>query len=274
MTTMNVQEFADRIYGLYPKLTAETKRSWDKATKPIQTIKVVDFGDAEALEYLERGMQSLSQSTVKQRIGYLKGIWEKGKRKKIYKGENPWLDLDDGLEIARRDPEVHPWEFYSDYHEDPYFVCLWYSGMRIGELAGIYPENIVTNVQIPFFNLKHQKNRRLKNNASIRKVPIHPACLPYVDRLYLSKDRRPGRSWSETFKQNMGLPHGHGAHTLRHSFVSRMRAVNVHEYWIDRIVGHSKKSETARYGSYDLESMAKELCKLETKIGGYGVKSM
>ena len=28
------------------------------------------------------------------------------------------------------------------YHEDPYFVCLWYSGMRIGELAGIYPENI------------------------------------------------------------------------------------------------------------------------------------
>ena len=271
---MNVQEFADRIYGLYPRLTAETKRSWDKATKPIQTIKVVDIGDEEALQYLERGMQALSESTVKQRIGYLKGIWEKGKRKKIYKGENPWLDLDDGLEIARREPTVHPWEFYEYYHDDPYFVCLWYSGMRIGELAGIYPENIVTNVQIPFFNLKHQPNRRLKNDASVRKVPIHPACLPYVDRLYFSKDRRPGRSWSETFNQNLGLPKGHGAHTLRHSFVSRMRAVNVHEYWIDRIVGHSKKSETARYGSYDLKSMADELCKLETKTGNSGAISM
>ena len=49
------------------------------------------------------------------------------------------------------------------YHNDPYFVCLWYSGMRIGELAGIYPENIVTDVQIPYFNLVHQENR-LKND--------------------------------------------------------------------------------------------------------------
>lgn len=262
MTKMNVQEFTDRIKGLYPKITAETKRAWDKAVSPIADMKVVEVDDDQALNYLENAMGKWSESTVKQRIGYLKGIWIKGYKKKLYKGENPWIDLDDGLEIARRQPVAHPWEFYEYYHQDPYFVCLWYSGMRIGELAGIYPENIVTNVQTPYFDLKHQPNRRLKNEASVRKVPIHPACLPYVDRLYLSKDKYPGRSWSETFKKNMGLAHGEGAHTLRHSFATRMRALNVHDYWIDRIMGHKRKTETDRYGEFKIEQLSKELQKL------------
>ena len=262
MTQMNVQEFTDRIKRLYPKYTDSTKRNWDKAVRPIKDIKVSEVDDDVARDYLEDAMEWWRESTVKQRIGSLKGIWTKGYRKKLYKGENPWVDLDDGLEIARRNPAAHPWEFYEYYHEDPYFVCLWYSGMRIGELAGIYKENIVTDAETPYFNLVHQPNRRLKNNASIRQVPIHPACLPYVDQLYLSKDKYPGRSWSETFKKNMGLPEGQGAHTLRHSFATRMRALNVHPYWIDRLIGHRRKSETDRYGTFDLASMAVELQKL------------
>ena len=133
---MNVQEFTDRIKRLYPKIQPETKRAWDKAVKPIQTIKVLDVDDAVALQYLEDGMNNWSESTVKQRIGYLKGLWIKAYKKKLYKGENPWLDLDDGLEIARRQPTAHPWEFYEYYHDDPYFVCLWYSGMAYRRVGG------------------------------------------------------------------------------------------------------------------------------------------
>lgn len=262
MTQMNVQEFADRIKRLYPKIKGPTKYSWDKAIKPIKDIKVIDVDDDVARDYLEGGMEKWSQSTVKQRIGLLKGIWIKGYKKKLYKGENPWLDLDDGLEIARREPKAHPWEFYEYYHDDPYFVCLWYSGMRIGELAGIDKNNIVTNTSIPYFNLVHQPNRDLKNDASIRKVPIHPACMPYVDRLYLSKDKSPGRSWSETFSKNLGLGRGEGAHTLRHSFATRLRALNVHDYWIDRLMGHRRKTETDRYGTFNLEDLSRELQKL------------
>ena len=54
----------------------------------------------------------------------------------------------------------------SYYHNDPYFVCLWYTGMRIGELAGIEKENIITDAKVPYFNLVHQSNRRLKNEES------------------------------------------------------------------------------------------------------------
>ena len=255
---MNVQEFTDRIKRLYPKIKDPTKRSWDKAIRPIKSIKVIDITDDIARDYLEGGMEKWAESTVKQRIGLLKGIWIKGYKKKLYKGENPWIDLDDGLEIARREPATHPWEFYEYYHEDPYFVCLWYSGMRIGELAGIYPENIHTNVQTPYFDLIHQPNRRLKNDASVR---ISAELRPELCR-YLSKDKSPGRSWSETFKKNMGLGLGEGAHTLRHSFASRMRALNVHDYWIDRLMGHRRKTETDRYGTFNIEDLSRELQKL------------
>ena len=60
----------------------------------------------------------------------------------------------------------------------------------------------------------------------------------------------------------MGLPKGDGAHSLRHSFVTRMRSLDVHEYWIDRLTGHARKSETARYGSFDLASLDEQLQKL------------
>ena len=262
MTTMNVQEMTDRLKRLYPKIQQSTKDNWDKTIKPIAHRKVVEIDDTDALEYLESGMQMWSESTVKQRIGYLKGIWNKAYKKKLWKGENPWLDIDDGLEIGRRDPELHPWEFYEYYHDDPYFVCLWYSGMRIGELAGIYPENIYLDVQIPYFDINHQTNRRLKNNESIRQVPIHPACIPYVEKLYFSKAKEPGASWSENCRRNCGLPLGDGAHSLRHSFTTRMRDAECDEYVLDRILGHKIHSKTGRSGKFKLEVLNRELQKL------------
>ena len=192
----------------------------------------------------------------------LKGLWVKARKKKIYRGENPWLDLDDGLRFERRDPVCHPWEYYSYYHNDPYFVCLWYTGMRIGELAGIGKENIVTNTSIPYFNLVHQDNRRLKNDESIRKVPIHPACMPFVSRLYLSKAKRPGASWSENFCRNMGLPKFHGAHTLRHSFITRMRNAGADPYVLDVLTGHALPTVTGSYGQFSLDVLRKEIIKL------------
>ena len=155
------------------------------------------------------------------------------------------------------------WEFYSYYHDDPYFVCLWYTGMRIGELAGIYPENIVTDVQTPYFNLEHQPNRRLKNDESVRKVPIHPACMPFVGKLYLSKAKRPGNSWSENFRKNMGLPKFHGAHTIRHSFITRMRNAGADPYVLDVLTGHALPTVTGSYGQFTLEVLNREILKLQ-----------
>ena len=262
MEQMNVQEMTDRLKVRYKKIQPATKTLWDKSIKYIAHLDVSAVDDDVAADYLEYAESTWGESTVKCRVGILKGLWNKAARKKLYKGENPWLDLDDGLEIARREPKLHPWEFYEYYHNDPYFVCLWYSGMRIGELAGIYPENIHLDAHIPYYDIKYQPNRGLKNRASIRQIPIHQEALPYAERLYFSRAKSPGNSWSENFGKNLGLPKGDGAHTIRHSFVSRMRALDVNEYWIDRLTGHARKSETARYGSFELKDLNEQLQKL------------
>ena len=262
MTQMNVSELTDKLRKLY-KPTDSTFNYWQKSIKPIAHLKLQDVTDEVVLDYRITQLELLSEGTLKTRIGYLKGIWNKARKWKLIKGENPWQDADDGLFHKRRDPELYPWKHYSYYHNDPYFVCLWYTGCRIGEIAGIYKENIVTDAEIPYFNFVHQENRRLKNNESVRKVPIHPACLPYVGDLYLSKSKSPGRSWSETFKKNMGLPNGDAAHSLRHSFTSRMNEAGIIERVQDALLGHASPSITSRYGRVTLSMMAKELLKLQ-----------
>jgi len=254
MDQMNVKEMTDRLKRLYPRIGATTKQNWDKAIRGIETCLVKDVTDEVALDYLEKRMDEWCESTVKSRISALKGLWNKARKKKLYKGENPWLDLDDGLEIARRDPELYPWEFYKEFHEDPYFRCMWYSGLRISEIAGIYPENIHVDADIPYFDIKRQPNRKLKNLCSVRQVPIHPACKPYVERLFFSKAKRPGASWSYRFGKSLGLPAGDAAHSLRHSVTSRMNEAEIIDRVQDAILGHGAKSMTANYGKVTLET--------------------
>ena len=94
----------------------------------------------------------------------------------------------------------------------------------------------------------------LKNPSSIRQVPIHPACEPYVERLFFSKAMRPGASWSYKFGKNLGLPAGDAAHSLRHSLTTRMTKVGIIGRVQSAILGHSSKSITEDYGEVELET--------------------
>lgn len=264
MTQMNVHQLVVKLSKLYDPAPS-TIRCWEKSIKPIQFMHIEEVDDDAVMDYRIEGMTTLAKSTLKMRIGYLKSLWKKGYKWKLIKGskwQNPWLEADDGLSDEERDPELYPWEHYEQYHNDPYFVCLWYSGMRIGELAGIYPENIYLDAQIPYFDIKHQSNRAVKNKSSIRKVPIHPACKSIAHELKMSKAKFPGRSWSETFNKKMELPKGHGAHTLRHSFTTRMRLVDAETSALKRLLGHARDTRTDKYGKFPLEILQREIYKL------------
>jgi integrase len=262
MESMNVQEMTNRLKRLYPRIKAPTKVVWDKSIKPIAELQLEDVTDDVAYDYLDKHMDAWSESTVKARIGTLKGLWNKASRKKLYRGENPWLDLDDGLQIKVRDPEPYPWEFYEYYHDHPYFVFLWYTGARIGEVAGLEPQNIVIDAPIPYFNFVDQDNRDLKNKASQRQVPIHKECFRYIDQFKQSKAKAPGQSWSENFRRNLGLPKGTAAHSLRHSFHTRCRDVGMPGYIINVLTGHGKKSISDDYGTIKLELLKEYIDKL------------
>ena len=262
MQEMNVQEMTLRLKRLYPRIKPSTKIVWEKSIRPISHLTLNEVTDDVAFDYLDRAMNEWSESTTKARIGTLKGLWNKARKKKLHKGENPWDDLDDGLQIATRKPDPLPWEFYEYYHDDPYFVFLWFTGARIGEIAGMHPNNIILDAPVPHFNITDQVNRDLKNRASIRQVPIHRKCLPLVDKFKQAKGPTPGRSWSQRFNLNLGLPKYVAAHSIRHSFHTRCRDVGMPGYIINALTGHGKQSISDDYGTVKLDLLNTYIHKL------------
>jgi integrase len=262
MTSMKLTDLMQEMKDLYP-IEPSTYKNWLKAAGPLGDIKISDVDKQVVKRYRMLQLKHWAPTTLTTRISSLKGLWNKAIEWEMYDGQNPWLKAAKGLKNSRRDPDFHPWEYYEYYHNDPYFVCLWYTGMRISEIAGIYKQNIVTDAAIPYFDLVHQPNRKLKNDPSIRKVPIHPACMPYVERLYLSRAVEPGKSWSDNFRKNMKLPLGVGAHSLRHSFTSRMNEAGCIDRIQDALLGHAPATLTGRYGKVTLEMKYKEILKLK-----------
>lgn len=264
MQIMTLDELVEVCLSLKP-VRPNTLREWKKAIKPIAHLQIADINKAVAMQYRINQLQPrgpLKQNTLKARIATLRGLWNSAIFWDLIKCENPWEKADHGLKYIHRDPELLPWEFYAKYHEDPFFVFLWYTGARIGEVAGLDPKNIVLNAPIPYFNFVHQDNRMLKNDDSIRKTPIHPNCFQFIPYFRPSKAKDPGRSWSETFRKNLGLPTGTAAHSLRHSFTSRCNEAGILERIQDELIGHAPRSETARYGRVTLPVLDRELRKL------------
>lgn len=264
MNPMNVLTLAERLRRLY-KISDSTYDNWLKAVNPIGELMLEQVTDEVVLDQRIYWLERVCEGTTKTRLSSLKAIWNKGRKMKMVPGtkaDNPWLDADDGLVIECRDPEFYPWEHYERYHNDPYFVILWFTGARIGEVAGLDPANIVLEADIPYFTFVDQENRDLKNRPSRRKVPIHPACKRMIGDFRQSKAKRPGASWSENFRKNMGLPKWSAAHTLRHSFHTRCRDAGIEEYMIDILTGHAKASTTAQYGKTRLHLLQAALQKL------------
>ena len=265
MDPMNVQTLAAKLKRLY-KIKDSTYDNWLKAVGPIKDLTINQVTNDVVLDQRMYWLEQTCESTTTLRLSSLKAIWNKGRKMKLVPGtkaDNPWLDADDGLVIAERDPEFYPWEHYELYHDDPYFVILWFTGARIGEVAGLDSENIVINSEIPYFQFIDQENRDIKNKPSKRKVPIHPACRQVLPNFRQSKAVNPGASWSENFKKNMGLPRFEGAHTLRHSFHTRCRDAGIEEYMIDILTGHAKATTTAQYGKTRLHLLKAAILKLQ-----------
>ena len=263
---MNVLELANRCRKIKPTIQETTWKNWMKAVKPIQDVDVSTVDIEFVWDYVDSQTERLSEGTVKQRVGFLSGIWNRGIKRRMLT-ENPWHRAGSDLKASRSAHPFREWQFYEHYHQDPLFLLLWFHGFRVGEIAGIKQEDVMLDATIPYFNLVHYERpfRRLKNDMSIRQVPIHPACQRMVRNLRfpLSRDvNGPGRSWGETFRYNLGLPPGEGAHSLRHNFESRMRATDPNPAAEARLLGHTFPNMTARYGTVLPQLLFETLCRI------------
>lgn len=269
MKQMKLLQLAEEIRDM-KRIRPTTYDNWLKALKPLEDREFSDITKVDVRKYIQHNRQPLgpwADSTLLTRMNSLKGLWNFAIDWDYVEFQaNPWKNARKLANIStkcqKRKCAYHPWEFYADFHNDPYFVCMWYTGARIGELAGIYKSNIILDTSIPYFNFEHQENRLLKNDESIRQVPIHPACMPYAEHLFFSKAKTPGRAWSERFKKQLGLPPWEAAHSIRHNITTRFNRAGVLERVQDAILGHASPGHGAGYGEIPMDTKLEALQKL------------
>lgn len=182
-----------------------------------------------------------------------------------------------------------------------------YTGARIGEVSQLYREDVryatrdeaerggrcegvaaypLRRGGVYFLRLTNEgKGQRLKNAASRRDVPIHPALinaafLEFVDSVkpgqflfpelttgkYGHKGDGGSRLYRKWARGEVGITDERlTAHSWRHRFEDQLRHTGVPEEVRDALTGHARKGMGARYGhGHSLATKAKWIAKVPT----------
>ena len=244
------------------EIRESTFKCWLKAAKPLADFDVNDVDRTTVTRYWKSQLKpigTLSPATLRRRLSLLTGIWNMALEDEIIDTPNYWLNASKKIKVNDeyskygKEYEVRPFSFYKGYTRDPIFLAIWYHGFRIGEIAGLLPQDIRFDNQIPYFRIRDNSNRLIKPGAK-RDVPIHPEFYLHVDRLRTDYSQYPGKNWSQMFSERLQLPKGEAAHSLRHNFITRCRTAELQDSMISKLVGHKINGMTARYGSWTLEN--------------------
>jgi integrase len=145
-----------------------------------------------------------------------------------------------------------------------------YQGMRLDEICQLYVSDIVVQDGVPCISINGESDKKLKNTASERIIPIHPMLVRlgfqrYIDQLITLKETR---LWSHLTKKRDGYSQDFGKwyqrfnrkfitdnpkrvfHSFRHSLADRLKQAGVQETLIAEILGHSNSGSVTmgRYG--------------------------
>lgn len=156
------------------------------------------------------------------------------------------------------------WQVRDGLYWVPFIAA--YSGARLEEIAGLFISEVFPDDEIPYFAIKENENRRLKNIQSKRDVPIHPDLvqLGFLDYVRSTKKRgstllfpelKPssnagtfGGRIDDPFRKSVELTLGENRfvkgvpktfHSIRHYVIGYLRKHSgTKERVVDDIVGH------------------------------------
>ena len=244
-----------------------TFKCWQKAAKPLADFDVNDIDRMTVTRYWKSQLKpigTLAPETLRRRLSLLTGIWNMALEDDLIDVPNYWTNASRKIKIENeyskygKEYEVRPFSYYGRYTTDPIFLAIWFHGFRIGEIAGLLPQDIRFDNQIPYFRIRNNSNRTIKPRAT-RDVPIHPEFYLYVDKLKTDYSQYPGKNWSQMFSERLNLPTGEAAHSLRHNFITRCRTAELQDSMISKLVGHKINGMTARYGTWTLADKLKAI---------------
>jgi len=177
---------------------------------------------------------------------------------------------------------VAPWR---DKEENLWFLrVLTYTGIRPEEFAQISARDVVKFGGHLCLRLHDEGNNHIKNESSIRKVPVHPELLRLGFEAFVkSADNRPylfatlgtdgrGRLYGRMASRLTRLIDGQVSkdprlvpYSLRHGFRNSMEITDAPEWVIEGIMGHSSpQHKTGRgYGEKQVRKMAEWIAKAD-----------
>lgn len=131
---------------------------------------------------------------------------------------------------------------------------LIFTGMRIAEVACLKVSDIHLNTEHPHISLNHNERRSLKNEQSVRLIPITDITLSKLkqlstttsDYLFTYKDGNGASANVNKWLRNNGFDAT--AHSLRHSFKELLIEVETPEVIIEAICGWQSSLMVRYYG--------------------------
>lgn len=223
-------------------LAPNTKHAYVYAKKAISGLFPMRIAEIR-LEHLQPIFDRLHYSQGKAAKSLLSNVFQYAVRYEIVPPDRHHilsfikLSKDKGKEIPRT-------VFTPDEIEavgDPYVKILLYTGLRVGELINLKPEDV--HLEERWFQVTQSKT-----SAGVRKVPIAEKIVPLFEYIPVGQRYAAILSRCQTY--------GHRPHDTRHTFISRLADLGVDERITKAIVGHAGSGVTETvYTHMDLQPL-------------------
>ncbi|MGR5452105.1 site-specific integrase [Vibrio sp. PNB22_3_1] len=188
------------------------------------------------------------------------------------------------------DSEMHRL-FQADIFNDanarkPYgMACYWvpllcrYTGARLEEMSQLHKSDVSqSDSGIHYLNIRRGEGQSVKNNSSLRHVPIpaHLIELGFLDYVAESvgflfpelKENKYGKKsaalskwWGQTVR-SLGIHTTQPAHAFRHTFKTAIRRLGIADTVSDAITGHTPVGVGGSYGTVELDTKKEAIDRL------------
>jgi integrase len=153
-----------------------------------------------------------------------------------------------------------------------------FTGLRAGEFSQLLPSDFIFDDAVPHLLVQEVngdglRTKTTKNASSIRAVPLAPILVELGLRQFVERRARTGtkervfeklrlgtggkisegmgRFWGD-YLRKFGLHKpGRATHVMRHTIIEALRRADVTDEDIAAVVGHSRRTQTSRYGNKD-----------------------
>jgi len=179
---------------------------------------------------------------------------------------------------------------YDHKHPERFWIPLigLHSGMRLTEICQLYLEDVKEVDGVLCFDVNDEKDKRVKNSASKRIVPVHPflkslGFIEYIDSL---REEKRLRLFENLTLKRDGYGHDFGKwygrfnreyitdnpkkvfHSFRHNVADSLKQQGIDDFVIAEILGHTHSSITmGRYGKrYQPQVLLSAIERLDYKL--------